>query len=298
MTNDHSNRGIDHLVLPSCKIEEQVEFYRRLGFQIGARNRHPWGTENHIVQFDGTFLELITLGGDVSPPPHAPRHFSFGAHVQDWLSQVGDGMSMLVLESKDAKADSQRFKEAGIGDFEPFHFRRKGKRPDGSETEVAFTLSFSHAIEMPNQSFFVCQQHFPENFWNPAMQSHENGTIGVARVVITHDKPQECIAFMESYSGIIPQLEDNLGFSCATSRGVISVWTPDGARSKLGDDPILRHAPNGRFSAVLFDVTDLQQAARLFRENDIPHHFEQGNIVIPSGAAFGVMLIFAQRSQL
>ena len=34
-----------------------------------APNRHPWGTENHIVQFDGAFLELIGLG-DAFAAPH------------------------------------------------------------------------------------------------------------------------------------------------------------------------------------------------------------------------------------
>ena len=52
-------RAINHLVIPARDLTAQAELYRRLGFQVGARNSHPWGTENHIVQFDGAFLELI-----------------------------------------------------------------------------------------------------------------------------------------------------------------------------------------------------------------------------------------------
>ncbi len=94
-----SARRLDHLVLPARDLEAQAAFHRRLGFQVGARNIHPWGTENRLVQFDGCFLELITLGGQVAPPDHAPRRFSFGAHVRDWLAAKGDGMSMLVADS-------------------------------------------------------------------------------------------------------------------------------------------------------------------------------------------------------
>jgi catechol 2,3-dioxygenase-like lactoylglutathione lyase family enzyme len=39
-------RAIDHLVIAARDLEAQAAFYRRLGFQVGTRNRHPWGTEN------------------------------------------------------------------------------------------------------------------------------------------------------------------------------------------------------------------------------------------------------------
>ena len=61
-------RALDHLVIPAHNLTAQADFYRRLGFQVGSRNRHPWGTENHIVQFDGQFLELIGLGEVLSRP--------------------------------------------------------------------------------------------------------------------------------------------------------------------------------------------------------------------------------------
>ena len=35
--------------------------YRELGFTVGARNHHPWGTANHIVQLPGFFIELLTV---------------------------------------------------------------------------------------------------------------------------------------------------------------------------------------------------------------------------------------------
>ena len=44
-------RRIDHLVVAVRDLDGAAAFYERLGFQVGARNRHPWGTENRIVQF-------------------------------------------------------------------------------------------------------------------------------------------------------------------------------------------------------------------------------------------------------
>ena len=54
-------RGLDHIVHAVRDLDAAAELYRHLGFQVGARNRHPWGTHNHVVQFPGFFIELLTL---------------------------------------------------------------------------------------------------------------------------------------------------------------------------------------------------------------------------------------------
>ena len=51
------------LVETKGDLDAAAEDYRRLGFTVGARNRHPWGTHNAIVQFPGVFIELLTVGG-------------------------------------------------------------------------------------------------------------------------------------------------------------------------------------------------------------------------------------------
>ncbi|HEV2564408.1 MAG TPA: VOC family protein, partial [Microvirga sp.] len=131
-------RRIDHLVVAVHDLDQAASFYQRLGFQVGARNRHPWGTENRIIQLPGSFIELISVGERAAISPHQASAFSFGAFVQDYL-QDREGLAMLALDSRDAKADAALFAERGIGSFEPFHFERTGRRPDGSETKVAFT---------------------------------------------------------------------------------------------------------------------------------------------------------------
>ncbi|MBM3606471.1 MAG: VOC family protein, partial [Alphaproteobacteria bacterium] len=78
-------RRIDHLVLAVRDLDGAAAFYERLGFHVGARNRHPWGTENRLVQFQSSFLELITVREDAAIAPHGPRFFSFGAFVKDYL---------------------------------------------------------------------------------------------------------------------------------------------------------------------------------------------------------------------
>ena len=130
-------RRLDHVVIAVRDLDRAADRYRRLGFQVGARNRHPWGTENRLIQFSTSFIELITVGARAeSIASHQPRRFSFGAFVRDYLEER-EGMAMLALSSSDAPGDAARFREQGIGDFEPFSFERKARTPDGSETQVA-----------------------------------------------------------------------------------------------------------------------------------------------------------------
>src|SRR5260370_5116121 len=54
-------RGLDHVIHAVRDLETAAELYRRLGFTVGARNRHAWGTHNHLVQLPGFFIELLTV---------------------------------------------------------------------------------------------------------------------------------------------------------------------------------------------------------------------------------------------
>ena len=54
-------RGLDHIAHAVRDLDAAADFYRRIGFTVGARNRHSWGTHNCIVQFPGFFIEILTL---------------------------------------------------------------------------------------------------------------------------------------------------------------------------------------------------------------------------------------------
>ncbi len=291
-----SRRRLDHLVLPARDLEAKSGVYRRLGFQVGARNRHPWGTENRLVQFAGTFLELITLGEGAVPPSHAPHRFSFGHHVADWLEKRGDGFSMMVLSSPDATADAASFRQAGIGDSGPFHFGRSAKRPDGSAVDVAFTLAFAAPAAAPHLSFFTCQNHYPENFWNAAFQCHENSVTGVARVVMTHPAPLEMAGFLKSYGGGAPVFDGGDGLTLELAGSRLSVWTPDAARRRLAQDLALFNPREGALGAIVFSVADMTRTQHTLRANAVPHRIEDETIFVPSGATFGTLLAFRQQS--
>lgn len=225
-------RGLDHIVHAVRDLDAAAALYRELGFTVGARNRHPWGTHNHIVQFPGLFIELLTLA---EPDKLSGDVFSenFGVYNRDFADRH-EGLSMLVLESTDSSGDVEAFKAAGIAASETMRFEREGKRPDGTPVHVAFSLAFAKDTTAPDIRFFTCQQHYPENFWNPAFQTHGNGATGVAAVVMVADEPARHRDFLLAYTGASDAPPDGEGYVIALPRGAVEVRTPGAYTARYG----------------------------------------------------------------
>lgn len=288
MPDTTNARGLDHLVIGVADLDAAGAFYADLGFRVGARNRHPWGTENRIVQFPGAFLELITVGDATLIPSHAPRQFSFGAFVRDALAW-GEGMSMLVLESRDAAGDAEGFRSAGIGEFEPFFFERQARRPDGSEVRVAFSLAFAENEAAPECGFFVCQQHEPQNFWNPAFQQHDNGASGLSAVFLVTQEPAAQADFLSAFSGAESFATPDGGLRLPLPRGRLEVLAHTAAGNVLDGTTRRQQAHFAGFAVTVPDFEPLRQ--RLL-ERGIVHRQQGARFVVPGSAAFGCAIIF------
>jgi hypothetical protein len=281
-------RAIDHLVIPARDLTAQAELYERLGFQVGARNRHPWGTENHIVQFDGAFLELIGLGEGFATPAPTPGVYSFAGFVAQFL-QRREGLAMLVMRSRDAEADRREFAQKGLGEFERFDFARKAIRPDGSRVDVAFSLAFAATPALPEAGFFVCQQHYPENFWSRAAQVHPNGATGIVGVVIAHETPAAVEAFLAGFVGSLPEAVHG-GFSLRAQGAKIECCTPDAFSRRFGG-PDVAFASRG-LAAARIGVADPAATAKLMASRGVAFTQGEGSLVVDSRDAMGALIAF------
>lgn len=224
-------RGLDHIVHAVRDLDAATELYRKLGFTVGARNRHPWGTHNYIVQLPGFFIELLTLA---EPDKLGGDGFSklFAAYNRDFIERH-EGLSMLILELHDAVADEAAFRAAHIAASEVMRFEREGKRPDGTPVKLGFSLAFAKDQHAHEINFATCQQLHLENFWNPAFQKHANGVSGIAGVAAVAGDPARHRDFMENFAGAAA-VKNGDGFGIATPRGSIDMMTPAAFERRFG----------------------------------------------------------------
>ncbi len=282
--------GLDHIVHAVRDLEGAAARYARFGFTVGARNRHPWGTHNVIVQFPGVFIELITVGEPEKIVPPAPRKVSFGAFTRDFLARQ-EGLSMLVLESRDARADAAAYQASGFGDFDVFDFEREGRRPDGTPVKVAFSLAFAMDPRSPSAGFFACQQHYPQNFWNPAFQTHANSAATIAGVVLVAENPSDHHLFLSALTGIRDLHATSSGITVATPRGEIQVMDPAAFRLRFGVEPP-DVASGARIAALRFAIRDPDALAAVLQQGAIPARAHMGQTVVAAEAAMGATLVF------
>ncbi|PZA12528.1 VOC family protein [Rhodopseudomonas palustris] len=284
------SHGLDHIVHAVRDLDAAADLYRRLGFSVGARNVHPWGTHNRIVQFDRFFIELLTVGEPEKIPSHGDGALSFGALQRDYLA-AREGLSMLLLASDDAAADLRRFAAAGIAGGDLFSFGREGRRPDGSVVKLQFSLAFARDPLSPQAGFASCQHHYPENFWNPAFQVHANGARAATAVVMVADNPTDHHVFLEAFIGTRDLRSSSIGVTAQAGRGDIEIVEPVSLRDQYG----ITVAPEGegaRFVGLRIAADDLDVVERLLRDHEVSAARHVGRLVVPD--VCGATLIFEQ----
>lgn len=282
--------GLDHIAHVVRDLDAAGAFYTRLGFTVGGRNRHPWGTHNRIVQLKNGYIELLEVAEPEKIVPHGPRSFSFGAFNRDFLAHH-EGLSMLLLNSSDAAADARAYEAAGISAHDVFSFGREGETPDGTVVKLAFSLVFARDPASSGLGLALCQHHFPENFWNPAFQTHANGAQRVAGVVIVANDPASHRDFLKAYIGTGEVSSSAAGVTAHTENGDIEILAPSAARDRLGY-PVKASGAGMTMIAIRFVVADLAQTGVLHRQNGLAVRRQGDRLIVPPQEAFGATLIF------
>jgi catechol 2,3-dioxygenase-like lactoylglutathione lyase family enzyme len=287
--------GLDHIVHTVRDLDAAGEFYRRLGFTVGARNRHPWGTHNRIVQLTNCYIEILEVAEPDKIVPHAARSFSFGAFHRDH-AVARQGLSMLILNSGNAVEDARSFVAAGISDFEVFDFAREGKRPDGTSVKLAFSLVFARDPGSPDLGFVLCQHHFPENFWDPAFQTHGNGARRIAGAVMVADHPTDHHVFLKAFIGTSDLHASSIGIKADVGNGDVEVMEPTAFRDRVGALPEVS-GEGMTLNAIRFEVAEIGEAEAVLRAGGITPQRHAGRLVLPPDLAYGATLIFEGAKQ-
>jgi hypothetical protein len=285
------SRGIDHLVIAVHGLDRARSVYEKLGFTLTPKARHPFGTENSLIQLEGCFLELLGVDDPDDIPVPDPGVFSFARFNHRFLDRH-QGMSMLVLESHDAEADACAFAQAGVQSYLPFEFGREARQPDGSTARVGFRLAFASDPFIPEAGFFACQQLAPELFWKPDYQRHANTARTVTEVVMIARAPSDHHEFLEGFTGVREVRATSAGLTVETPRGRITVLTPQAAAAIWGDAIDIPAFRTPRFAACSIGVEDLAAVRGCLEQASVPATGRAGRLVVPAAEAMGMAIAF------
>lgn len=291
-------RGLDHVVAVAADLDAAAERWAALGFTLTPRAEHPWGTANRLVQFDGSFVEILAVAAPERIPKPSARRFSFGAFNRDFLARR-EGMSMLVLESTDSDGDIAAFAAAGLPSYQRFDFERIARLPEGEEVKVGFSLAFTGPLgadgrpaASPDAGFFTCRQHHPENFWRADYQVHPNTATGIAEVVLVADDPADHHIFLSAFAGVRDIRASSRGLTLATPRGRISCLTPAAFRHWYGEAALPRDSDGLMFGAIEIAVERIGEAASQLLSGGFHVADRNGALIVSPDQIGGVAVAF------
>jgi hypothetical protein len=170
-------------------------------------------------------------------------------------------------------------------------FEREGKRPDGSAVKVGFSLAFARDAKAPATGFAVCQQHFPENFWNPAFQQHANTASGIEAAVLVAENPGEHHAFLSAFGGGRNVSATSSGITASTPRGDVIVMDAAAFRRHFGTEPPST-SRGARLAALRFRVRDRAALSAALKAGGIVAGADPSKTVIAPEVALGATLVF------
>jgi catechol 2,3-dioxygenase-like lactoylglutathione lyase family enzyme len=191
---------LDHVVVVVADLESAITRYRRAGFHVQPGGRHPdRGTENAIIRFGLTYLELLA----VWDPARAEARGPFGQTIVDALAaRPTGGLLGYVLATHDIKEEAARLRAADIPFDGPFAMQRE--RPDGNR--LVWQLLVPHGTPWRRPWPMIIEWGTPDGErlgWEPVVE-HRNGASGFSRLDVLARETSRTEELLERGLGLSP----------------------------------------------------------------------------------------------
>jgi Glyoxalase-like domain len=255
---------IDHVMICVADLQQGIDVYTRIGFNISPGGVHPGkGTHNAIAFHEEDYLELMSVRDrDEYLAGNA------GGGLLEFLAR-GGGFRYVAVQSDDLVADVAQMRRRGVDVSDP---RTGGRQtPSGQELRwQAATLGPRHALPI----FFIEHLTPLHERRRQASQAgpHPNGVLRADRVYIA---VADVVAAAETYSHVlgIPAPQVQRGAVIKADMAVFDLG-PTGLTVAQPAEPgpaaeaLARHGP-GPFQ-VLYRTRSMDAAARWMADHGVP----------------------------
>jgi hypothetical protein len=166
--------ALDHLVINVLfDMDRAGTMMSRLGFTLTPRGYHSLGSINHLMVFEGHYLELIGLpsAADV---------------LRKDVLESPRGLNGLVFRAADIDTCLSSLQQSGLAMLEPQSFSRP-VTIDGVEQLARFRTVRTAPKLFEAGRVYYCQHYSPELVWHRPWMTHANGCAGLSELVVVTD---------------------------------------------------------------------------------------------------------------
>ncbi len=271
-------RTLDHLVLPAADLVTARTRLAALGFTVAPEGVHPFGTRNACVYFEnGTFMEPLAIGDRAAVKTAVDAGNSFILRDRLFREAYGEeGLSAVVLSTRDAEADHAAFVDAGISAGAMVEFSRPSIDAEGRTDVASFRLAFA-SEGSPGAFVFTCERRKVPAIDRSTLERHANTVTRIARIDAVSDDPDTFARFL----GMVADAGEAAGREVVLEDTVLRI---------AGDSSV----SGARFAGVTFGVRDLSATAALFNANGIDYETRENTLRVPAAPGQGVDFIFEE----
>jgi hypothetical protein len=254
---------IDHVMICVPALQQGIDAYTRLGFNVSPGGMHPGqGTHNAIAFHEKDYLELLSVRDRDQYLAGHP-----GGGLLEFLAR-GGGLRYIAVQSDDLVADVAQMRQRGVDVSDPHAGERQ--TPTG---QVLRWKAATLGLRNPLPLFFI--EHLtPLHERRQASQAgtHPNGTLRVDRVYIA---VVAVAATAETYSHVlgmpVPKVQRGTVIKADMTvfdLGPTGLTVAQPAEPGPAADALARRGP-GPFQ-VLYRTRSMDAAARWLGDHGVP----------------------------
>jgi Glyoxalase-like domain len=217
----------------------------QLGFTLTPRGYHSLGSINHLMMFEGHYLELIGLpsGTDV---------------LRKEVLESPLGLNGLVFRAADIDACRRSLVDSGLAMLEPQSFSRP-VTIDGLEHLARFRTVRTAPDLFEAGRVYYCQHDTPELVWRRPWMSHANGVRGLSElVVVSSDLEADGLRYARAAQASLEWRGEDGSIALAGGFRII-LTSLARYRDRYGEMSVEMDGRRSFFGAIVFDAPEQER---------------------------------------
>jgi hypothetical protein len=242
--------SLDHVVINTLfDMDRAAELMSQLGFTLTPRGFHSLGSINHLMVFEGHYLELIGL--------------PLGTEVL--RREVLDsplGLNGLVFQAGNVDACIGPLRDSGLNMQEPQSFSRP-VTIGGAEQLARFRTVRTAPDVFEAGRVYYCQHDTPELVWRREWMSHANACQGLSElVVVTTSIETDASRYAKAAQAPANHWDSGV-WVIDLGRFRITLMSPARYRERYAELGVEANGRNSFFGAIVLKVADVGRIRNL-----------------------------------
>jgi glyoxalase-like protein len=237
--------ALDHVVINALFDMDRAEtLMSQLGFTVTARGYHSLGSINHLMMFEGHYLELIGLP-------------SGSSILRKDVLESPRGLNGLVFQAGDVDACRNVLRESGLAMLEPQSFSRPVEI-DGVEQLARFRTVRTAPDLFEAGRVYYCQHYTSELVWHRPWMSHANGCHGLSElVVVTAELQRDSELFAKGAQASVENRGSGLWTVELDGGFRVALMSPARYRERYGQCCVEADGRSSYFGALVLGAPDV-----------------------------------------